>query len=72
MKPLPKSVIRELSKSNLSKTVKPIKEGKMREPLAESILVPKDSQGRRAWSKMTDDQIVEYVQMYMEENEVAK
>ncbi len=42
------------------------------EPLAEGlqIVVPTDSRGR-LWSKMSDEQIVEFAQKFMEENEIT-
>ncbi|MFH1685198.1 MAG: hypothetical protein ABH983_02730 [Candidatus Micrarchaeota archaeon] len=44
-----------------------------KEPLAEGlqIVVPTDSAGRRVWSKMSDEQIVELAKKVMEENGIT-
>jgi len=44
-----------------------------KEPLAEGlqIIIPTDSRGRRSWSRLSDEQIVEYAKRIMEENEIS-
>ncbi len=46
---------------------------KKQEPLAEGlqIAVPTDSAGRRMWSRMSDEEVVEYARKVMKENEIS-